>query len=318
MKAAVALGGGGARGYAHIGVLAELADRGHEVVAYAGTSMGSIIGGLAAAGRLDAFTDWVTDLKQGDLLLMLDPILGKPGAIRAQRVMERINDLLEGARIEELPVPYVAVATDLISGREVWFTHGPVATAMRASIAIPSAITPVMINGRLLADGGLVNPVPMDPLAGVPADFTVAVNLAGRRTNVTSRRPMTLTADQTEIELDSMERLRRDFLNQDWVRRLREHFEPIEDDTVGVVVPQDPPPLTFEQLPDDLRTSDVLAWSYDATQTLITRYRMAAYPPDVLINVPSDSATLWDFHRATELIELGRTLAVAALDQAGY
>lgn len=315
MRVAVALGGGGARGYTHIGVLAELAARGHEVSAYAGTSMGAIIGGLAAAGGLDAFTEWARSLGQRDVLRLLDPALGEPGAIKAQRVMDRVAELLGGARIEELGVPYTAVATDLGTGREVWFTHGPVATAMRASIAIPSAITPVMINGRLLADGGLVNPVPMDPLAGSAADFTLAVNLAGRRAQGPSRRPVAVSADEAHPGLDWAERLRSGLLDNELVRRLRERFEPVP----GVPDSDDPPdPFTFQQLPARLRTSDVLALSYDASQSMITRFRMAANPPDVIVTVPVDAATLFDFHRAAELIDLGRELAVAALDRAGY
>ncbi|NLI17576.1 MAG: esterase, partial [Actinomycetales bacterium] len=170
MRVALALGSGGARGYAHIGVIEELRERGHDVVTIAGTSMGALVGGLAAAGTLDEFTAWVSGLTQRDVLRLLDPTLTGPGAIKAERVVRKVSEILDGALIEDLPIPYTAVATDIGSRREVWFQDGPVDVAIRASIAIPSVITPVMLNGRLLADGGLVNPVPVGPTTATHAD----------------------------------------------------------------------------------------------------------------------------------------------------
>ena len=196
MRIALALGSGGARGYAHIGVLAALADRDHEVVAIAGTSMGALVGGLYAAGRLDEYTEWVTGLSQRDVLLLLDPALTSPGIIRAERISERVADILDGVRIEELAIPFTAVATDLTSQREVWFQHGPVSAAIRASIAIPSAITPVMLHGHLLVDGGLLNPVPVDVLGGATADVTVGVDLNGQASSGLGGPPVTESADE--------------------------------------------------------------------------------------------------------------------------
>lgn len=322
MRVALALGSGGARGYAHIGVLNELRHRGHEVVAIAGTSMGSVVGGLDAAGRLDDFTEWVTTLTQRDVLRLLDPAVRAPGMFRAERVMGRVEEMLGPTRIEDLPVPFTAVATDLTARREVWFQRGHLAKAIRASIAIPSAITPVMINGRLLADGGLLNPVPMEPLLGAPADFSCAVNLAGRSQHRES--PLIQSADT--VDPDWVDRFRdaaAGLLDTDVVRFLTDRVaaltgRPADVAPAAASVQRDPDELVFEDLPHWLRTTDVIALSLDAAGALVTRVRMATNPPDVLVEVPLDAAKLWDFHRAAELIDLGRTLAIEALDAAGF
>ena len=195
-RVALVLGSGGARGYAHIGAVQVLAERGYEVVAVAGTSMGALVGGLMAAGNLAEYTDWVTGLSQRDVIRLLDPTLGGPGAIRAERVLARMSEILDGALIEDLPIPYTAVATDIGARREVWFQSGPLDVAIRASIAIPGMITPIMVNGRLLVDGAVLNPVPMEPVTGVDADFTMAVALAGDKPRSFSTRPAKETSAQ--------------------------------------------------------------------------------------------------------------------------
>lgn len=322
MHVALALGSGGARGYAHIGVIDELKARGHVIGAIAGTSMGSVVGGLEAAGRLPEYAEWVCGLTQRDVIRLLDPALRAPGIIRAERVMGRVEEILGPVRIEELPLPFTAVATDLTARREVWFQRGPLSRAMRASIAIPSAITPVMINGRLLADGGLLNPVPMAPLLGYPCDFTVAVDLSGPSRH--GKAPLLQSSD--EVDPDWGDRFREaaaGVLDSDVIRFLVDRVaslrgRPDEPAPAASDAEEDAEDLVFQQLPHALRTTDVIALSLDVAQALVTRLRLATNPPDVLIEVPFDTARIWDFHRATELIELGRRLAVAALDEAGF
>lgn len=283
---AVALGSGGARGYAHIGVLEVLAERGYDVVSIAGTSMGALVGGVAAAGRLADFREWSVGLSQRDVLLMLDPRRARAGAIRAERVMQRVREMLGEVSIEDLPVAYTAVATDLEARREVWFQRGPLDVAIRASIAIPSVITPVVVDGRLLVDGGLMNPVPIEPTVSADADFTVAVSLAGERDRF-ARTPAREVAPSKVTE---------------WAGRLRRN---------ATKTARDP------EIPDELSMRDVLVRSLDTMSALITRYRLAANPPDVLVTVPADACRTVDFHLAVPMIELGRELASAALDRAG-
>ena len=317
MRVALALGSGGARGYAHIGVLEVLAERGHEVNAIAGTSVGALVGGLHAAGRLPEFTAWVTGLTQRELLLLLDPALGSPGVVRAQRVLDRIADMLGDARIEELPIPFVAVATDLMAQREVWFERGPVAAAIRASIAIPTAITPVKLHGRVLADGGIMNPVPMDALSVWSSDFTMAVDLNATPGRGWSGQPVSASADETAEGWFGG--LRRSAVQAAAQAAAQFQATPLGQlGRHGTDNPAENAGLGFEDLPRDLKTADVLTLSLNASQALVTRFRTAANPPDVWVHVPVDSCGTLDFLRATEMIELGRGLAADALDRAGY
>ncbi len=181
-RVALALGSGGARGYAHIGVIHELRDRGYQIVGIAGSSMGALVGGLQAAGRLDEFADWARSLTQRAILRLLDPSISAAGVLRAEKILDAVRDILGAVTIEELPIPYTAVATDLVAGKSVWLQRGPVDEAIRASIAIPGVIAPHVIDGRLLADGGILDPLPMAPIAAVNADLTIAVSLSGSET----------------------------------------------------------------------------------------------------------------------------------------
>ena len=269
----LALGSGGARGYAHIGVINELQSRGYDIVAVSGTSMGAVIGGLHAAGHLDEFVDWVSTLSSRDVLRLMDPTLRAPGVIKAEKVMSRVRSILRGARIEDLPIPYTAVAADLRNQREVWFQRGPMHAAMRASIALPSFVTPVTINGVLLVDGGVLNPVPVAPLMGVQCDAIIAVSVSGKRRNHTSRGPAYESSE--EADKDSFEM----------------------------------------KTPTDVKTINLIDLSIAAMQNLITRHRLAGYPPDVLIEIPGDAAGTLEFHRVAEMTELGRDAAKIALDK---
>jgi NTE family protein len=327
---ALALGSGGARGYAHIGAIQVLEERGFRIVVIAGSSMGALVGGLHAAGKLPEYTEWVSGLTQLDVVRLLDVSLSAPGAIRAERVVGRVRDLLQGVRIEDLPIPYTAVATDLAARREVWFQRGPVEVAIRASIAIPGVITPVMLNGRLLADGGIMNAIPIAPTSAVHADVTLAVSLAGehRTADVTPEVESTEPRPVDEW-IDRFRRSASGLLDGDLLRSVRGRFGgPADGGTPDMVdpdalaggpehpdLPSDGQP--FGPLPAGLSKFDVMSQSLDAMQSVLTRYRLAGYPPDVLVAVPKDACRSLDFHRAAEMIELGRELTTQALDRAG-
>ncbi len=178
-RVALALGGGGARGCAHVGVVRELQARGAEIVAISGTSMGSVIGAMYATGNLDAYADWLSSLNQRDVFKLLDPAIRNPGMISGEKVMQRIREYTKDLLIEDLPIAYTAVATDLLSGKEVWFQDGPLDTAIRASIAVPSVFTPLVHQGRVLVDGGLLNQVPLTPLASQHFDILIASDVVG-------------------------------------------------------------------------------------------------------------------------------------------
>ncbi|WP_344941880.1 patatin-like phospholipase family protein [Terrabacter ginsenosidimutans] len=329
MRAAVVLGSGGARGYAHIGALEVLAERGFEVVSIAGTSMGALVGGVAAAGKLEAYTAWARSLTQREVWRLLDLSITSPnGAIRAERIIAKVGEILEGATIESLPIPYTAVATDINARREVWFQRGPVEHAIRASIAIPGVITPAVINGRVLVDGGLINPIPIEPTAAAAADLTIAVSLSGLRATGGPTTPVKESSEQRP--------------HQEWTTRLRRSAaEVLESERVRAITSrfgghsrdlehdQTIPPEAVDGLPQtpmdalvvrsaDVGLVDLLNMSFETMSALISRYRMASNPPDVLVTVPSNAVRTLDFHRAAEMIELGRQLTTEALDHAGY
>jgi NTE family protein len=295
-RVALVLGSGGARGYAHIGAIAEIESRGHEVIAVAGSSMGALVGGLYAAGVLDDYTEWVRNLKQREILRLLDPKWSAGGAIAANRIFAEVEELIGDQLIEGLPMAFTAVATDLRARREVWFQRGPLLSAIRASIAIPGVITPVVMNGRLLADGGLMNPVPIEPTAAAAADLTIAISLQGDRSAREQSSPAREPATPTWRE-ELVDRVRRT------VGRERDLDSPVSMEPVE---------------PDPLRISDVVGLSLDAMQGLVARYRMAGLPPDVLVTVPVSAARSLDFHRVTEMIELGQRLTAEALDASGH
>jgi NTE family protein len=309
-RVALVLGSGGARGYAHIGALGVLAERGYAVVAVAGTSMGAVIGGLYAAGKLDEYADWVLTLNQRDVRRLLDPVLPGPGLLKLERVIGRVSEMLEGALIEDLPIPFTAVATDVGAQREVWFTSGPVDVAIRASVAIPGVVTPIMVNGRLLVDGGVMNPVPMEPVIGVDADFTLAVSLSGPKEHDRLRNsPVKESAAERPPNewLDRFAKSAAGVWENEFVASILARFGRDSEPEAS------PPP--FEAPPPGLSLTDVASMSLDAMSALVNRFRLAAQPPDVLVEVPGDAARMLDFHRAQELIDIGRTLTAAALDR---
>ena len=313
-RIALALGSGGARGYAHIGVINELRERGHQIVSVAGSSMGAIVGGAFAAGQLDGFTDWVLGLSQGAVLRQVDPTLTRAGVIRAERVLARMAEFVGDRRIEDLPIRFTAVAVDLLAGREVWLDEGPLDRAIRASIGIPGVITPAAVNGRLLVDGGVLNPVPVAAIAACHADLVVAVSLQGSRSRHAAATPTRESADRRPAT--------------EWWDHFRANAEEVlSSETIAAFAQRlrsrrpgaTPSPQVgdadSEPLPS-IGILEVLSLSLDASQSALTRYSLVAHAPDVLITVPKDACRTADFHKAAELIDLGRDLARQALDQA--
>ncbi|HRE00875.1 MAG TPA: patatin-like phospholipase family protein, partial [Ilumatobacteraceae bacterium] len=236
-RVALALGSGGARGYAHIGVIQVLREQGYEIAGVAGSSMGALVGGLYAVGRLDDFTDWALGLTRFDVLRLMDVSFTAPGAIRAEKILNRVRDLAEGVLIEDLPIPYTAVASDLGARKAVWFQRGPLDVAIRASIAIPGVFAPVMLNGRILVDGGAMDPVPMLALAAIRADFTIAVDLGGLRSPVTDE-PLEVSGESRPMEewADKLKRTASNLFDRDLVRSLMSRLDrgrDSADDTIN-------------------------------------------------------------------------------------
>jgi NTE family protein len=310
-RVALALGSGGARGYAHIGVIHELHDRGYQIVGIAGSSMGALVGGLEAAERLDEFADWARSLTQRSILRLLDPSITAAGVLRAEKILDAVREILGAATIEQLPIPYTAVCTDLLAGKSVWLQRGPVDEAIRASIAIPGVIAPHVIDGRLLADGGILDPLPMAPIAAVNADLTIAVSLSGSEAGGAEAEPEPRpTTEWLNRMLSSTSALldfptARAVLNR-FGASSNEDAEDPEDAEDAEDVPEAEPPK--------LGGFEVMNRTIDIAQAALARHTLAAYPPDLLIEVPRSACRGLEFHRAAEVIEIGRELAAQALD----
>ncbi|MEP7044061.1 MAG: patatin-like phospholipase family protein [Dokdonella sp.] len=295
------LGSGGARGYAHIGVIEELEARGFAIRSIAGSSMGALIGGVYAAGKLRSYTDWVLPLQRLDVLRLLDWTLTGGGFIKGDRILGVMRELIGDTVIEELPIPYTAVAVDLDQQREVWFSRGPLFDAIRASIAIPTLIRPHHYQGRLLVDGGLLNPLPVSPTLRDFTDATIAVDvnaapepLHGEEAGEVAAggTPDVLPAAAPGTQKPSARRHRiADFIEAQFAKRERR----------GAAHE----PGAFE----------LFARSLDIVQETITRLKLAAQPPDLLITIPRNACAFYEFHRAEELIALGRRRTCEALER---
>ncbi|HXS84089.1 MAG TPA: patatin-like phospholipase family protein [Mycobacterium sp.] len=306
-RVALALGSGGARGYAHIGVIHELHDRGYQIVGVAGSSMGALVGGLQAADRLDEFADWARSLTQRAILRLLDPTLTAAGVLRAEKILDAVRDILGAVTIEELPIPYTAVTTDLLAGKSVWLQRGPVDEAIRASIAIPGVISPHALDGRLLADGGILDPLPMAPIAAVNADLTIAVSLSGSETLAGAEPEPRPTTEWLNRMLSSTSAL----FDSPTARNVLSRFgassaDDAQDADAAAGAPEAEPPR--------LGSFEVMNRTIDIAQAALARHTLAAYPPDLLIEVPRSACRGLEFHRAAEVIETGRELAARALD----
>jgi NTE family protein len=311
-RVSLTLGSGGARGYAHIGVIEELEARGYEVVALSGCSMGALVAGVYAAGQLDRYRDWVCRLDYFDVLRLVDVSWSPMGAMRASKVMGKLDELVGDIRLEDLPIPVTTVATDMTRQREVWFQQGPLLEAIRASIAVPGVITPVYRGDQVLVDGGLLNPLPIMPTVSSRADLVMAVNVTAQSSQPVSLEAL-LPPDQV-VEEQAREVARDkgavDFAG--WMegvrgatRRLFGSGVEVEDDEGDKA---DRGRRAWGRL-------DMILASFDITQGALAKYKVAGYPPDVLIEVPKTVCGAYEFHRAEALIALGRHLAREALDR---
>ena len=307
------LGSGGARGYAHIGVIEELEARGFAIRSIAGSSMGALIGGVYAAGKLKTYTEWARSLQRFDVLRLLDWTISGGGFIKGDRIIGVLKDLIGEINIEDLPIPYTAVAVDLDVQREVWFSHGPLFHAIRASIAIPTIFRPYHYEGRLLVDGGLLNPLPISPTLRDLTDCTIAVDInapAEPLYAATSAEQAGANEDRGAAGQASPEMLPEiakpapaDSQRATYRTRIAEFIESMMEKRERNAAVSEPG--AFE----------LFARSLDTVQETITRLKLAAEPPDLLITIPRNACAFYEFHRADELIEIGRRRTREALSR---
>lgn len=302
---ALVLGSGGARGMAHIGIIEELETRGYNIISVSGCSMGSVIGGFYCAKKLDVFYQWAKSLSYMDLLRLVDFSFISNGAIRGDKVFSVLFEMLGDIQIEDLNIPFTAVATDLSNAKEVWFQRGSLEQAMRASVAIPGLLQPVKRNNSLFVDGGVLNPLPIAASVSAHADFIIAVDL---NADVPIPKPVLIERERSEEEHLALAEGedKSDWLNT-IVNKTSGWFN--NDGELGGDVKE-----KVQNNVSNLGKFEILYQMFDVMQASLSQYKVAGYPPDLLIKIPKTSGEMYDFHRTEELVNMGRQIAREALD----
>ncbi len=285
-RVSLVLGSGGAKGLAHIGVISWLEENGFEIASVSGSSIGALVGGIYAAGKLGEFEKWVRAITKADMVTLMDISWGRGGLIKGDKIINTLTDLVGDQTIEELPVRFTAVATDIRGEREVWLNSGSLFQAIRASISLPMFFTPVQIDGLTLIDGGVLNPVPIAPTFGDKTDLTIAVNLGARVQEESATPHKTLSVDKDENP---------DLQNK--IARFFKNFQKSEP----------------ERQERDWSASEVANQAFDAMQSTLARQKLAVYPPDMVVEVARNACGTLEFNRAAEMIDLGYQRAEACL-----
>lgn len=273
------LGSGGARGLAHIGIIDELTRNGFEIKSIAGSSMGALIGGIYAMGQLDVYARWVTGLERRDVIRLLDLTFGRSGLIKGDRIISVLRSLIGDANIEDLPIRFTAVATDLEDEREVWFNHGSLFDAIRASIAIPTVFTPHRYDGKYYLDGSLINPIPIAATLEDDTDLTIAVNLSGKPENKVQVKPKSPKNNDRQ--------------RNNYQMRIAQFVDELK--------------LRFDRQPEGaLGVLDIIIKSMNIMENTLAQTQLITYSPDMVIELPRNVCNFYEFHRAQEMIDIGR------------
>ena len=272
------LGSGGARGLAHIGVIHWLEENDYQIKSISGSSVGALIGGVYAAGELDKFEAWVRSITRLDIVALLDLSWGKRGLVKGDKIIDTLVDLVGDQRIEDLPIRFTAVASEIEEEKEIWLTSGRLFDAIRASISLPLFFTPFDYKGTPLIDGGVLNPVPIAPTFGDDTDLTIAVNLGGEAVE-----------EAPDREDDNNQRQEEESLLHNNITRFIENLQKSINNTGK----------------NDWDVYDIAMQAFEAMQSTIARQKLAAYPPDLTIEIPRNVCRTLEFNRADEMIKLG-------------
>ena len=280
-KVHLVLGSGGARGIAHIGVIQELQRLNCEIVSVTGSSMGAVVGGVYCTGKLDVFTDWLLSIKKKDVFSLLDFTLSTSGFIKGKKILHTLEELIGKYNIEELEIPFTAVATDLSHKKEVRYKTGNLYHAIRASIGIPTLFTPLIDRDRLLIDGGILNPLPISNVKkNCENEIVVAVNLCAKAQSSVFR----LKKHEKIIRSDyfATHKNKIEHFIAEWLKK--QQSEP-ELETPNII--------------------NILTQTIDLMQDRVTIQTINTHKPDVLVNIRRDFAHTMDFHASEKLINEG-------------
>jgi NTE family protein len=295
-KVQLVLGSGGARGIAHIGVIDRLIEDGYEIVEVYGCSMGSVIGGMYCAGFLPQYRDWLVKQTKSDIYRLFDITLSMQGLVKGERIFSVLEQITGKQQIETLPIPFMAVATDMLSRKEVHFSSGDLYKALRASTGIPGVFRPVAENNNLFVDGGVLNPLPVNLVKRRDDAIIVAVDLNGPPLTKAPAAIVPETNVPAEIEKESWE----------IVSKLRRYLS---------MTPKEQAKVDKEPLPPSFTMFEILDASYDATLDRLVEVMLQFYPADIVVKIPRSAAAVFEFYRAAELIDLGKSQYDTALKE---
>jgi len=287
-KIALVLSGGGARGIAHIGVIEELEKQGFEITSISGTSMGALVGGVYALGKMEEFKQWLYSLDRAKVFSLIDFTFSTQGLVKGDKVLNKMKEFISDKNIEELKIPYAAVAVDLLNKKEVVFTSGSIYKAIRASISIPTVLKPVKTKNGLLVDGGVLNNLPNNHVHRTPGDVMVAVDVNADVPLI----KLPATKEEKQNRLSIYQKKMMDFYRQfNWG--------------------------DSKESEEQLGYFDLINKTLALMTQHIAQESIEKYPPDLLIQISRDSSTMFDFYKAEELVETGRLAAQKALSGGG-
>lgn len=284
---ALALSSGGARGYAHVGVIEALEKHGFSINSVTGCSMGAVVGGVYAAGGLEKFKDWACSLERSDVFKMYDFVFSSQGLIRGERVFKQIESHIPDQDIEDLPIPFKALATDLNAQKEIVFSSGSLYRALRASSTIPAVVKPTEFEGLDLLDGGILSPLPINYIEKKEGDLIVAVDVNAPIPFDDSNR------SKTEIAEDKKFNIHLEKLAKRWFR------------------PETKPTNSSKK---KLGFFDLMMKSIDMMQDRITKNILQQYPPDIHIQISRSASSTFDYYKAKKLIEAGKAATEQAIE----
>lgn len=284
-KVHLVLGSGGARGIAHIGAIETLEEAGFEIVSIAGCSMGAVVGGIYAAGYQKAYKDWMLTLTKSMVFDILDFTMARHGFFKGERIFNILEKMTGPQNIEDMKIAFTAVSADMAVNEEVHFTSGDLYKALRASIGIPGVFTPVVEGGKFLVDGGVLNPLPLNLVRKKDDEMVVAVNLNGRA----SITDGDLKLDENQEAISTISK---------WITMLGQNSKAGPNESIMV---------------SEYSLTDLLRSSYRMTQDRVTQLMLVLHPPDILIEIPRNTCSTFDFHKAKALIDLGRKVCLNAI-----
>ncbi len=286
-KIALVLSGGGARGMAHIGVIEELEKRNYEITSVAGTSMGALVGGVYAMGKMEEFKDWMISMDRRKVFNLVDFTLSMHGLVKGDKVLQAMQEFIPDKNIEDLRIPYSATAADIANNKEVVYRSGSLYEAIRASIAIPTVFTPIINGDSIIVDGGVLNNIPISNVSREPGDKLVAVY-------VNADMPVYKPVIHEKQEQENQS------LYKKWLDDFNEHLHQILPKS------NKKERLSYFTLIDKTLTAGMLQ---------MAKLTIEKGNPDILINVSRDVCGTYDFYKGKELIEIGRHAAITELDE---